>query len=59
MALELVVSSTVARDWKEVARAQALYWAMVCSSMPSWAPTFTVARYSSGEMWSARVVPSE
>ncbi len=59
MALELVVSSKVARDWKEVARAQALYWAMACSSIPSWAATFTVAWYSSGETWSARVVPSE
>ena len=58
MAFSLLVPSRVAREEKELARAQGLYWETVPSSIPSCAAACTTAWYSAGEMWLARLSPA-
>ena len=59
MALPLVVASVEASAVKVEARAQGLYASKPLGSMPRRTAAACTRAYSSGLMWSARVVPSE
>ena len=59
MALAPVVSSWRLRTPKVEARAQGLYASKPLGSMPRLTAAACTRAYSSGLMWSARVVPSE